>query len=498
MKNFLLFLSFLLVAGFLAACEDTTDFSDMAEVDAVEPVNVGPGDGGETAVSATYQTADCPIDIPRGYDVECGYLTVPENRAQADSPAIELAVAIVAASEGADYPPVIYLAGGPGGSGLDDFAADPEGWDYPFTRNRDLILLDQRGTGYSIPTLDCPEFNTADENENPDELCYDRLVDEGIDLSAYNTVQNAADVAALREALGIEEWDLLGISYGTRLALAVMKDHPAGVRSVVLDSVFPPNVDTPLEDALSTMDGLNRLFADCAQDDYCAQQYPDLEAVFLEAVAALNDDDSAPIYGDDLLFAVSNALNDTELIPLLPRVIWEVANGNYDALDEIGTESAYGRLTYQSSDDDHSDSEGMYNSVICHDEYVTGDYDRVETAVVGQVPVELEAALLQGAYDLTTVCDYWNPQQRVDNTAVSSRIPTLILAGQYDVATPVRWARLAAKTLPNAYVYEFPGSGHSLLSGGECAIDITTQFLDDPESAPDDSCIAKMDWPNFE
>ena len=246
------------------------------------------------------------------------------------------------------------------------------------------------------------------------------------------------------------------------------------------------------------MDGLNRLFADCAQDDYCAGQYPDLEAVFVEAVATLNDDDSAPIYGDDLLFAVSNALNDTELIPLLPWVIWEVANGNYDALDEISTEAAYGRLTYQSADEDHSDSEGMYNSVICHDEYVDGDYDRVETAVVGQVPVELEAALLQGAYDLTAVCDYWNPQQRVDNTAVSSRIPTLILAGQYDVATPMRWARLAAQTLPNAYVYEFPGSGHSLLSGGECAIDITAQFLDDPESAPDDGCIAQMDWPNFE
>ena len=172
MKKLLLLLSFLLVAGFLSACEDTADFADMTETDPIEPMNEEPG-GGETAVSPTYQTADCPIDIPRGYDVACGYLTVPENRTLANSPAIELAVAIVAARDGADYPPVIYLAGGPGGSGLDDFAADPEGWDYPFTRNRDLILLDQRGTGYSIPTLDCPEFTTADENENPDELCYD-------------------------------------------------------------------------------------------------------------------------------------------------------------------------------------------------------------------------------------------------------------------------------------------------------------------------------------
>ena len=494
MKHWLLLFALIGAAWLLTACDDT-----LAEDGSIDDEPVAQS-GVITAVSGEYQPADCPFNAPGRYNVECGYLTVPENRARAGSPDIQLAVAIIPAPNGAEYPPLIYLAGGPGSSALDEFDADPEGWEYPFTQNRDLILLDQRGTGYSEPTLDCPEFADAGEGDNPDELCYERLVDEGVDLAAYNTAENAADVEALRLALGIEQWDVLGISYGTRLALQVMKEYPDGLRSVVLDSTFPPNVDTPVQDALSTMESLNRLFAECAADATCASEYPDLEGVFLETVASLNEDESAGIYGDDLLFAVSNAFNDTEAIPLLPRTIYEVANGNYGALDEIGFESGYGR--FQSGGNrnsgDYSDSEGMYNSVMCADEYANGDYERAEEAVVGQIPAELEAGLLQGVYDITSVCAYWNPQQRTDNTAVTSAIPTLILSGQYDVATPTSWAYLAAKTLPNAIIYEFPGSGHSVLSGGECAIDITTQFLDDPATAPDDACIAEMNWPAFE
>ena len=148
-------------------------------------------------------------------------------------------------------------------------------------QNRDLILLDQRGTGYSEPTLDCPEFAEVDEQENPGALCYDRLTEEGINLAAYNTQENAADVADLRVALGIEEWDLLGISYGTRLALEVMRRHPEGVHAVILDSPFPPNADTPVDEVYSFIDALTELFADCERGDYCRENYPDLEAVWV-------------------------------------------------------------------------------------------------------------------------------------------------------------------------------------------------------------------------
>jgi pimeloyl-ACP methyl ester carboxylesterase len=277
-----------------------------------------------------------------------------------------------------------------------------------------------------------------------------------------------------------------------------MKSHPQGIRAVILDSVFPPNADTPVDEVYSVTDALTQLFADCERDEYCRDNYPDLEAVFLETVQTLNDDDSAPIYGDDLVFALSSAFSDTSLIPLIPYVIYEVSEGNYDALDEISEEGGASRRLYQGGDEDFSDSEGMYNAVICYDEYAEGDYDRVESAVVGNIPVELEGALLQTTFDLTNVCSYWNPRDAVDNSAVSSSIPTLILSGQYDVATPPRWAALTVRTLSNGYLFEYPGAGHSLLSGGECAINMTAAFLDNPGQAPDDSCIDEIEWPYFE
>jgi pimeloyl-ACP methyl ester carboxylesterase len=455
----------------------------------------------EAGNDGSFEVDDCPFDIPSGYDIECGYLTVPENRTVVNSPTIELAVAIVYAQNqqaAESNAPVLYLAGGHGGSALYDFAVDPESWNYLFLESRDLILVDQRGTGHSLPTLDCPEFQTVGDNENPDELCYDRLVNDGIDISAYNTRENAADIAALREALEIPEWNILGISYGTRLALEVMRSHPQGIRAVILDSVFPPNADTPVDEVYSVTDALTELYADCARDEFCQEWYPDLENIFLDTVQRLNEDETAPIFGDDLVFALSSAFSDTSLIPLLPYVIYEVANDNYDALDEISAEDGAGRRPNYQDGEDFSDSEGMYNAVICYDEYSAGDYDRVESAVVGTIPAEIEGALLQNTFDLTNLCAYWNPQESVDNRAVSSGIPSLILSGQYDVATPPRWAALTAETLSNDYLFEFPGSGHSLLSSDECAIIITADFLDNPNQEPDSGCITGIEWPYFE
>ena len=452
--------------------------------------------------AAAFFAADCPFAAPATFEVTCGYLAVPENRTRPESATIELAIAVVHAAVDEGRPPIIYLAGGPGGSALDEFAADPEGWRYPFTETRDLILLDQRGTGHSEPSLDCPELAVvaAFTDENPDVLCRDRLVGAGIDLAAYNTAENAADVAALRRALGITEWDLLGISYGTRLALTIMRDHPEGVRSAVLDSVFPPNADTPVVEALAPLWSLQELFAECAGDVYCAENYPDLEAAFLETVSGLNDAPIEGLFGDDLVFAVSNALNDTSLIPLIPSVIYAVAGGDTGALDELVTdESGFARPAAQ-PEEDRSDSEGMYNSVICHEEYVFDDYEAVEARVVAEIPDELEAALLRPVFDLFQLCSFWGAGRAaaLENEAVHSSIPTLLLAGQYDVATPREWAYLAAETLTHAFVLEIPGAGHSILSTDACAVDITASFLDAPAQQPDSRCLEEIEWPYFE
>jgi len=202
--------------------------------------------------SPAIEWTPCWMELPDGFvegeDIECGYLLVPENRAKpGNTPTIELAFAIVyAPTEDVQPDPIIYLAGGPGGNAV----ADVESWlEIPYLGDRDLILLDQRGTGYSLPSLNCPEVEAGEEEveageDNGTEACRDRLIDEGVDLQAYNSAENAADVADLRVALEYDEWNLYGISYGTRLALTVMRDHPEGVRSVIIDSVYPPEVSS--------------------------------------------------------------------------------------------------------------------------------------------------------------------------------------------------------------------------------------------------------------
>ncbi|MCA9906963.1 MAG: alpha/beta fold hydrolase, partial [Anaerolineae bacterium] len=169
--------------------------------------------------------------------------------------------------------------------------------------NHELVIFDQRGTGYSEPSLACPEseelmLSTLDEDLDSEQskglllqmvtACHDRLRGEGIDLAAYNSRENAADVDDLRRALGYDQWDLYGISYGTRLAQTVMRDFPDGVRSVVLDSTYPLSADLTV-DTIANMDrAFDTFFAGCAANAACSEAYPDLENRFFALADTLN------------------------------------------------------------------------------------------------------------------------------------------------------------------------------------------------------------------
>lgn len=188
-----------------------------------------------------------------GSDFDCGYLTVPQNREEPDGPTVRLAVARIGATAATPAPdPIVYLTGGPGGSALLSAVQRVEnGWN----SDREVIFFDQRGTWKSDPLLACPEVDafmaewvgldttdpaTAKRSGEAVRACRDRITAEGWDPADFNTTQNAADLADLRTALGIDEWNLYGVSYGTDLALQTLRDHPEGIRSVVLDSVVPP------------------------------------------------------------------------------------------------------------------------------------------------------------------------------------------------------------------------------------------------------------------
>jgi pimeloyl-ACP methyl ester carboxylesterase len=246
----------------------------------------------------------CPYNTPASHETECGFLAVPENRADPDSRKIQIAFAVVRTNHPDPEPdPLVYLVGGPGGSMLARLAWVWNSQFAPLAERRDVIFVDQRGTGFAQPRLYCDEIvenyarwvgGSRDSEAHKAftleilQTCHDRLAADGADLTAYNSAESAADFETLRRALGYEEWNLYGVSYGTRLALTIMRDHPDGIRSVILDSVLPlqANLYTELPDHIARV--LDVLFEGCASDNPCSTTYPYFHDVFWKLVSDLN------------------------------------------------------------------------------------------------------------------------------------------------------------------------------------------------------------------
>lgn len=464
----------------------------------------------------TFEASPCAFLAPTDQNVECGYVTVPENRSDPDSNTIRLAVAIFkakSATPAAD--PIIYLEGGPGGNSLSLSGMGFNQILAPFVENRDVILFDQRGTGFSEPALNCPgftdlirdtlreNFSAADEQVllvKALQECAADLQAEGINLAAYNSAENAADVDAVRAALGYEQANLLGTSYGTRLALTVMRDFPSGVRSSIMGALYPLQVNLLVDTAASTDRVLDTLFAGCAADPDCAAAYPDLETVFYDLVDQWNaepvtmsvldmfggENFQASINGDELISGLFTALYSTDLIPTLPQTIFEARDGNYETL------AGYFALILATN---NFVSRGMYFSVECHDEGPFTTSEAFEASVNAYPEI---SNFIERSGDPLAICDTWpaGVGGAVENEPVTSDIPALLLNGEYDPITPPEWAYLAAETLPNSYVYEFPGMGHDAALQ-TCGVAITLSFLDNPSVEPDSSCLAEVGAPDF-
>ena len=468
--------------------------------------------------SGDYSPASCPVDIPvgaeEGRDIECGYLTVPEQHGQPDGKTIQLAVAVIKSrdpSPPAD--PLVMMQGGPGGSTLDLFVPLLLGGS-ALRAGRDIVLFDQRGTLYSKPKLACPEQIALVEqtieqrlsHEESDRLsleaeraCRDRLAGEGVNFSAYDTEESAADVEALRQALGYDQINLYGVSYGTLLALTVMRNYPQGLRSVILDGVVPPQLDTSVEVAKTVDRSMGELFAACAADPACAASYPNLEQVFFETVDALNknparvtltDPETKKTYnavfdGDSLFDTLFQFLYQTDLLPALPQVIYAARAGDFGLIQRVLPQLAF----------DRTFSLGMYRTVNCAAE---PDFKAGEVKLDGVRPQVAEWAR-RGAAAEERACPPWGvePLPARARQAVSSDVPTLLLSGRFDPVTPARFADEVARTLPRSYSFTFGHSAHGAALAGECPVGIIQEFLDDPEAQPDARCIQQQPAPEF-
>ena len=521
---------------FLVACKSaTTPTATVTRQEAtVTPTEVTPE---PTATAepepapepaATFEEAPCPFALPSGYvegeTVECGYLIVPENRADPEGRDIRLAVAIFRHPDGAPEPdPIIYLEGGPGGSPLEMRASNVDAYFGPiFAAQRDIIVFDQRGVGFSEPALDCPAFtelylDLLDYEVDGARLTGREVLDRKVeafmacaeelgavaDLSAYNTVANAADVNDLRIALGYEKVNLWGGSYGTRLALGVMRDFPEGLRSVVLDAPYGPEVDLYLSTPGSFDRALTVLTEECAADEACNAAYPDLRTVLFDTVDRLNASPATveviyPLTGESydklldgagLTELVFRSLYDTSMRPVLPQAIYAASEGTYTSFLPIAMLDML-RQEFRSW--------GMYFSVLCNEEMPFSTREDFNAAVAEYPEFTGFFAGFEVGGLAYSVCPGWGAGQAGvrENEPVTSDIPTLIMTGEYDPIVPPGWGQRAAGTLTNSYFFEYPGMGHGV-SLGDCPRSMMLAFLDDPSAAPGDACVAEMEVAPF-
>lgn len=503
----------------LAATTTTTQPVDSTTT-TTEPMETTESTPAATA-EARFIEGRCEFDKPPGYEVDCGWLVAPENRSDPENgETVQLHVAIFHSQvEGAPEDPIVYLEGGPGGDALEAVPFTFAQAFAPFLESRDFIMFDQRGTGFSSPSLECPEtielaYEQLDVDLALDEAlaqelaalkeCHTRIIEEA-ELSLYNSEASAADLADLRVVLGYEEWNLFGISYGTRLALTTMRDHPEGIRSVILDSTYPPQVNLPLEVGINADRAFTVFFEACANDPECSGAFPDLESRFFALVDALDADPitvtlldvftleehDALVEGDALLGLLFQSLYSSELIPILPGLIDDVENGDYQSL-ELLLSNFFANIEFIST--------GQTFAVQCREELPFTDPAELETAGDFDPYIKrlVESGGSTGPFALE-VCELWDvgTAGAIENEPVASDIPTLVLAGEFDPITPPSWGSLAAETLTNVSFFEFPGLGHGTSVSDECALSIALEFLDDPSAKPNGSCISAMSGPDF-
>ncbi len=460
-----------------------------------------------------FDPAPCPFEgtnlgivtiSPEDSGFQCGYVTVPERYENPDGPTIRLPVAILPAVN-AKPDPLFLAQGGPGGSAFEIFSLTVP--NTIIAQERDLVIFNQRGTPFAEPDLSCtesydllPELLPLSHDDAEDRqyealtACYQRLVQEGVDLSAYNSVQNAADVDAIRQALGYEEINFYGVSYGTLLGLHLMRDYPDNLRSVILDSVVPTNLNFLERVAQNENRVYDLIFATCTADPTCAQQYPNLEERTFALIADLNenpitipvrDTETNQTYdtwldGNSLMEVFFQAFYIGDMYAMFPKIITDLEAGNTFFLQEL--------LSFVISD--RSFSEGMYYSVICAED---ADIDPSNADLSGLRP-QIADSVESDLASYLEACAIWQVDTLDDfvDDPVTADIPTLLLSGQYDPITPPTFAAVADASLPNAYNVVSPYATHGVAFDGPCINQITNDFLNNPQQEPNTNCLDQL------
>ena len=439
----------------------------------------------ETAGSGL-ELKDCRIRAGSGYpgiQARCGTLARPEDPSNPDSSTLRLRVAIVPALSLEPAPdPFVPIAGGPGQGSISFYAGYSQAFER-VRRSRDILLLDQRGTGDSA-TMNC-EF---DENAIEGNISLDQTIEETRNCLAtlpydprfFTTSIAVQDLEALRLALGVPQLNLYGVSYGTRVAQHYLRRFPGSTRSVILDGVVPPTVALGPIIAIEAQKALDAIFARCAASAACNERFPDLPGEFRSLLSALSSEalelelpnpltgkpEQTTFGAGELAGAVRLLSYHPNSVALLPLLVHEAANGNPEPLASQFLLVAEGLRDALSL--------GMHNAVVCTEDNPFVDPQAISREALEQTyigPLQADA--------LDAICSVW-PRGIIDDdfkTPVVSDVPVLLLSGEADPITPPHFADQVALSLQN--VRHLTGSlqGHGQASRG-CMPEIIGRFVD--------------------
>ena len=465
----------------------------------------------------------------------CYWFAVPESRDESDAPVIELPVVVIkSTSENKNSDPLVFLSGGPGFPAISQHSLN---FSSKLDFNRDMIIMDQRGTGLSKPSILCNNLEGDDDidddlrdgdgdrdgngdgdgdrgKNNGDKdrgditflQCYKKINDKGINLSNYNTQENAADFADLINALQLKKVNYYGFSYGTRLALELLRRHPEHIRSVILDGALPTHIYPMSQTAQGLWEALVRMAKDCTENVHCNQRYADtsnnldFSATF---TALLNRLDGSPIKDKgktfnkkDIVTFLSQFISSGEFARL-PFIVKKLYDKEFSILS-----SGMKKPFSSKSAGNPEISLGMALSVVCHDEVPFESDSRVQAEKVKFHIEESEYKFKK------KICEsQWILKKKGSSKikqAVKSDLPVLLLSGAYDHRTPPFWAKSAKKHFSKSYHFLFPSGGHGNLGtpvspnpNHRCGYKLAKDFILDPNREPQDKCFSNLPKPQF-
>ncbi|RUL74878.1 alpha/beta fold hydrolase [Dyella choica] len=429
----------------------------------------------------------------------CTRFEVPENRDDPHGRRIGLKLAIVRSDAQVPEPDVVtLLAGGPGEAATEAWVLEAPAF-AEVRKHHDLLLLDQRGTGGSNP-LSCKTAEQASD-QNALTLDLDKIrkdvaaclneVKQKADPRYYTTTIAVQDLEDVRRALGSPPLDLVGVSYGTRMAQHFLKHYPGSVRSVVLDSVVPNQAVLGEDFATDLDDALKKNFASCMAAAACKQRFGDSMQTLYQLRDALRANPHKVSFRDPETyqtverplseFALASVVRmfayEPETAALLPLSINAAAHGDVGPL--------LGQAKILSGDLSGDMNNGMSMSVICsEDADLLAPRPQDQNTILGNHLIDA----------IKAQCEIWPHGARPDDfhAALKSNKPTLMLSGELDPVTPPRYGKLILPGLSNARQLVFMGQGHSLLGRG-CMPQLLGRFIDQPDpKALDASCLDKL------